>query len=69
MENYWDRCISLERSYWARLNYINHNPVKHGYVTDARAYPFGSYYFESRESWEVCEREYPWDSVSEEDDF
>ena len=43
--NYWDTCITYERSYYARINYIYLNPVKHGYVTEAQNYKFGSYYF------------------------
>ena len=39
---YWDTCITFERSYFARLNYVNQNPVKHGIVADAREYPFCS---------------------------
>lgn len=60
--NYWDTCITYERSFLARLNYIHHNPVKHGYVEDASAYPFGSYYTAFREQrgiWLRNEKEYP----------
>ena len=41
--NYWDSCITHESSYWARLNYVHQNPVKHGLVADAGNYPFCSY--------------------------
>jgi putative transposase len=40
---YWDTCIDHERSFWARVNYIHHNPVKHGLVEHAHDYPFSSY--------------------------
>lgn len=40
--NYWDKCLTFESSYYARLNYIWHNPVKHKYVSEAQE--FGSYY-------------------------
>ena len=30
---YWDSCITFERAYLARLNYVHHNPAHHG-VTD-----------------------------------
>jgi len=39
---YWDRCLTFESSYWARLNYVNNNPVKHGLVKQASDYPFCS---------------------------
>ncbi len=26
---YWDTCLTFERSYYARLNYVHSNPVKH----------------------------------------
>src|SRR5262249_21022291 len=27
-----ERAIRSERHYWATLNYVHHNPVRHGYV-------------------------------------
>lgn len=41
--NYWDTCITLETSYYARLHYVYLNPVKHGLVENAEDYPFCSY--------------------------
>ena len=41
--NYWDSCLTYERSYLARLHYIHMNPVKHGLVNNAINYPFCSY--------------------------
>ena len=41
--NYWDTCITLEKSYYARLNYVHLNPVKHGLIEAAEDYPFCSY--------------------------
>ncbi|MDO8752376.1 MAG: transposase [Anaerolineales bacterium] len=41
--NYWDTCITYEKSYLARLHYVHHNPVKHGVVEDAMDYPYCSY--------------------------
>ncbi len=35
---YWDTRLSFERSYLARLNYVNQNPVRHRIVTSASAY-------------------------------
>lgn len=41
--NYWDHCIRNERDYYTHLNYIHHNPVKHGLVGRMEDYPFSSY--------------------------
>ncbi|MBA3720964.1 MAG: transposase [Parachlamydiaceae bacterium] len=39
---YWDSHITYQYSYFARLNYINQNPVRHGLVQDATDYPWCS---------------------------
>ena len=39
---FWDSCITFEKSYFARLSYVHSNPVKHGVVTDPRDYPYCS---------------------------
>ena len=41
--NYWDSCIQSETSYYARMNYVIMNPVKHGLVQIPEEYPFSSY--------------------------
>jgi putative transposase len=41
--NYWDSCLTYEKSYLARLHYVHLNPVKHGLVDNAMNYPFCSY--------------------------
>jgi REP-associated tyrosine transposase len=41
--NYWDSCITFEKSYLARLRYVHMNPIKHRLVDDALDYPFCSY--------------------------
>lgn len=41
--NYWDTCITYEKSYFARLHYVHTNPVKHGLIQNAEDYPFCSY--------------------------
>ena len=69
MENYWDKCITFEKSFWARLNYINNNPVKHGYVELASEYPFGSYFYSQKREWDEIEKMFPWDTINEKDDF
>jgi putative transposase len=40
---YWDECIRDEKSFYAKLNYIHWNPVKHGYVDSPEEYRFSSY--------------------------
>jgi len=37
-----DRLIRSERHYWATVNYIHHNPVKHGYVNRMEEWPWSS---------------------------
>lgn len=40
--NYRDTRLTHQRSYFARLNYVHQNPVKHGLVPVANQYPWGS---------------------------
>jgi putative transposase len=52
--NFWDTCIRNEIDYWTHLNYIHHNPVKHGYVQEMKEWTFSSfwYYLKSKgEDW------------------
>jgi putative transposase len=39
---FWDTHLTFERSYRARLNYVHQNPVRHGLVGAAVAYPWCS---------------------------
>jgi putative transposase len=39
---YWDTCLTFEKSYLARVNYVMNNPVHHGLVKEASQYPFCS---------------------------
>ncbi len=39
---YWDSRITFEKSYYARLRYVNNNPVHHGIVKDADEYKWCS---------------------------
>jgi putative transposase len=36
--NYWETELTFETSYFARLNYVHQNPVKHGLVSVANQY-------------------------------
>lgn len=37
-----DRAMRSDGHFWASMNYIHHNPVKHGYVTEWTAWPYSS---------------------------
>ena len=39
---YRDTHLTFEKSYFARLNYVHYNPVRHGLVKDAEQYPWCS---------------------------
>lgn len=39
---FWDSQITFQRSYLARLKYVNENPVRHGVAREASSYPFCS---------------------------
>ena len=41
--NYWDTCLTNEKSYLARLKYVHLNALKHGLVDDPAEYPFCSF--------------------------
>lgn len=41
-DEYWDEILGNERSYWTHVNYIHHNPIKHGYVKNMKEYIWSS---------------------------
>jgi len=71
--NYWDRCIRDEKDYYTRLNYIYHNPIKHGYVRDLREYRWSSFHdaleARGRDALASQYRRYPFDELEIPDDF
>lgn len=70
--NYWDTCITFDKSYYARLNYLYHNPVKHGYVKNAEDYVWGSYYQRFRRAKayvEKLKKDFPFDRVEVADNY
>lgn len=72
MYNYWDKCITFDKSYFTRLNYIWYNPVKHGYVTSPEQWFWGSFYQRFKDDYEETIRiinTYPCDKVKEKDDI
>jgi putative transposase len=42
MYQFWDTELTFEKSYFARLNYVHHNPVHHGLVVVPTDYPWCS---------------------------
>ena len=63
---YWDVCLTGLGSFYARLNYIHYNPVKHGYTSDPASYPCSSYSHWLREDpigIAEIEAGYPWDQL------
>ena len=72
MYQYWDRCITFDNSYYARLHYVTTNPVRHGLVKEAARYPFCSAaWFERSHPGPFRRRvySYPCDKVNEPDEF
>ncbi len=37
-----ETAIKSERHFWATVNYIHHNPVKHGHVDKWKDWPYSS---------------------------
>ncbi len=69
---YWDKCLTYPRSYYARLNYVANNPVRHGLVAQASDYPFCSAASMEREwssSFLRKVQSAKYDKVRETDDF
>lgn len=70
--NYWDSCLTYEKSYIARLHYVHMNAVKHGLADDAFNYPFCSYkWFIEQANEDLKERVFhqPMDRLNIFDDF
>ena len=69
---YRDKCLTFEKSYFARLNYVTQNAVKHGLVERAVDYPFCSAsYYEQNYSSAILRRlsSYKHDRVEEQDEY
>jgi len=70
--NYWDTCLTYEKSYLARLHYVHMNPVKHGLVDNPMDYPYCGYrWFIEQGDNELKNMVFnqPIDRVKVEDDF
>lgn len=69
---YWDKCLTFERSYLARLKYVTHNAVHHGLTTSADAYPYCSSGWMNLPEQEAFRRKvesFGCERLSERDDF
>ena len=69
---YRDTCLTNERIYYARLNYVHHNPVKHRLTDCAEDYSWCSMAWLRREATEEQVRRVlstPFDRVSVDDDY
>lgn len=69
---YWDTLLTYEKSYYARLNYVHNNPVKHGLVKVASQYPFcsaGWFEVNAKPSLYRKIQSFKYDKVNVRDDF
>ena len=69
---YWDKLITYEKSYLARMNYVHNNPVKHGFADDPLMYPFCSASFFARKADPAFYRRviaFPYNKLRIKDDF
>jgi len=69
---YWDTCLTYEKSYYARLQYVHNNPVHHGLAESAELYPFCSAsWFEknAEHSFKKKVKSFKWDKVKVKDEF
>jgi len=70
--SYRETHLSFEKSYFARLNYVHQNAVKHGLVSDPKKYPWCSAgWFEKNvpKSFRKTVESFKIDRVKVEDDF
>ena len=51
---YWDHMIRDDRDFETHVNYIHHNPVKHGLVEDPDDWPWSSWHRFKREFGVAC---------------
>ena len=70
--NYWDSGISYQKSYYARLNYVNKNPQHHGIVEKAEEYHWcseGWYKHHLDQAFSKTVNSFKFDNVNVFDDF
>jgi len=69
---FWETALTYKASYYARLNYVHHNPAHHGLVALAANYPFCSARHMVVEGANVRQRQmltYKWNRIKVEDDY
>jgi putative transposase len=69
---YWDRKITFEKSYLARLNYVHFNPAKHLVIQDASQYRWCSttwFYANAPASFVKTVQSFKTDRISESDEY
>lgn len=69
---YWDTCLTYERSYLARLKYVHYNPVKHHIVRRAEDYRWCSMHWflhNAKESLRKRISSFKTDKINVEDNF
>ncbi len=69
---FWDDELTFERSYYARLNYVHNNAVKHGLVAVADQYSFCSARWFREKADPAFYRKvssFKWDQIRVKDDF
>lgn len=69
---YWDTCLTYEKSYYARLNYVMNNPVHHRLVNTASDYRFcsaGWFETEADQGFVNKVKSFQYDQVKVQDEF
>lgn len=69
---FWDTCLTNERSYYARLNYVHNNAVKHGLVQQASQYPYCSaawFQANANRNMQTLIEQTPYDSITIDDEY
>lgn len=69
---FWDTPITFANSYYARLNYVHHNPVRHGCTTNPEDYKWcsASWFLKSASpSYAATVLSFPYDKLDIPDDF
>ncbi|MCR4317713.1 MAG: transposase [Planctomycetes bacterium] len=69
---FWDTCLTHEKSYYPRIGYVNNNAVHHGIVKRAEDYPFCSAgWFErnAEQEFKMKVKSFKFDKIKVEDEF
>ncbi len=69
---YWDKCLTFEKSYYARLNYVINNAVHHALAPIASRYPYcsaGEFEAQSPSAFQRKVASFRYDEIHEPDEF